>query len=154
MAEEPSEDHQDGHGQDDDSPSGVPDDLSDLTPDDIPDDLSQLDERSGTDGLSGIAEGPVDQRSTWTRLAERYIELRAATMNRDGGPGVVLRWSARAPLISTLLLAIVVGAVLVVTFGVPPISPLFLIPVVCGPVYPWLRLESRAQQVWRGRQAP
>ena len=84
-----------------------------------------------------------------SRLLARYVEVRAATMERDGGPGMVLRWSARAPLLTTFVLAIAVGAVLVVTFGVPPVSPLFLIPVVCGPVYPWLRLESRAQAAWR-----
>ena len=74
-------------------------------------------------------------------------------MDRDGGPGLVLRWTARAPLVSTLLLAVLVAGVLVVTFGVPPVSPLFLIPVLCGPVYPWLRLESRAQAAWRDRGA-
>ena len=114
--------------------------------------------RAGDDEVPGIGplpEGqPVDQRSAWTRLVERYIEIRVATMVRDGGPGAVLRWSARAPLVTTLLLAVLVGAVLVATFGVPPVSPLFLIPVVCGPVYPWLRLESQAQAAWRAQQGP
>ncbi|TVR25167.1 MAG: hypothetical protein EA387_04580 [Nitriliruptor sp.] len=156
------------------SPGGVPDDLSDLTPDDIPDDLSDLLGPASPEGDIGPAhpsrqdvepsaaaaggaaagEGATgDQRSTSARLIERYIEVRAATMTRDGGPGLVLRWSARAPLLTTLVLAVLVGAVLAVTFGVPPVSPLFLIPVVCGPVYPWLRLESRAQAVWRSQQA-
>lgn len=91
--------------------------------------------------------------SAAARLAARYVEVRAVTMERDGGPGLALRWSARAPLATTLVLAVVVAAVLVVTFGVPPVSPLFLILVVCGPVYPWLRLESRAQAAWRERAA-
>ena len=98
--------------------------------------------------------GPVDQRSAWVRLVERYVAIRVATMDRDGGPGSVLRWSARAPLASTLVLAALVATVLVITFGVPPISPLFLIPVVCGPVYPWLRLESRAQRSWHDDREP
>lgn len=144
-------------------PGGVPDDLSDLTPDEIPDDLSDLlgpappedpVERAAA-ASGGVAAGESasgDQRSTSARLIERYIEVRAATMTLDGGPGLVLRWSARAPLVTTLVLAVLVGAVLAVTFGVPPVSPLFLIPVVCGPVYPWLRLESRAQAAWRSQQ--
>lgn len=97
--------------------------------------------------------GPVDPRTPWQRLRDRYVDIRVVTMDRDGGPGLVLRWTARAPLVSTLLLAVLVAGVLVVTFGVPPVSPLFLIPVVCGPVYPWLRLESRAQAAWRDRDA-
>ncbi len=97
--------------------------------------------------------GPVDPRTPRQRLRDRYLEIRVATMDRDGGPGVVLRWSARAPLVSTLVLAVLVGGVLVVTFGVPPVSPLFLIPVLCGPVYPWLRVESNAQSAWRERNA-
>ncbi len=105
-----------------------------------------------TDDDPGPNDGPADGHATWERVIERYIELRVATMVRDGGPGLVLRSSARAPAVSTLLLAVVVGAVLIVTFGVPPVSPLFLIPVVCGPVYPWLRLESRAQARWAGQQ--
>jgi hypothetical protein len=152
----------------DDAPTGgVPDDLSDLTPDDIPDDLSDLlgpaapedliDPAPPAAGGGAAAAGPAaggpagDQRPTSVRWRERYIEVRAATMTRDGGPGLVLRWAARAPLATTLVLAVLVGAVLVVTFGVPPVSPLFLIPVVCGPVYPWLRLESRAQAAWRSQ---
>ena len=125
--------------------------------DEVPGDGVPGDEVPG-DGVPGtgpLPEGqPVDQRSAWTRLVERYIEIRVATMVRDGGPGIVLRWSARAPLVTTLLLAILVGVVLVATFGIPPVSPLFLIPVVCGPVYPWLRLESQAQAAWRAEQGP
>jgi hypothetical protein len=143
---------------------GVPDDLSDLTPDDIPDDLSDLlgpapsaagEEHGGVpdDPAAAAGDGPAsDQRSGSRRWRERYIEVRAATMTRDGGPGLVLRWAARAPLASTLVLAVVIGAVLAVTFGVPPVSPLFLIPVVCGPIYPWLRLEARAQASWRSQR--
>ena len=147
-------------------PGGVPDDLSDLTPDDIPDDLSELlgpapsgDRAEPPEpavagvGGPGVGDGPTgDQRSTSARLRERYIEVRTETMIRDGGPGPLLRWAARAPLVTTLVLAVLVGAVLAVTFGVPPVSPLFLVPVVCGPVYPWLRLESRAQAAWRAQQ--
>ncbi len=143
-------------------PGEVPDDLSDLTPDDIPDDISDLlgpapPEDPGEQAAPAAADEAAtgasgDQRSTSARLVARYIEVRAATMTRDGGPGLVLRWSARAPLTTTLVLAVLVGGVLVVTFGVPPVSPLFLIPVVCGPVYPWLRLESRAQAAWRSQQ--
>ena len=158
LPDQPSDDPQAG---------GVPDDLSDLTPDDIPDDLSDLlgpappedptDPAPPAAGAGAAAAGPStagpsgDQRSTSERWRERYIEVRAATMARDGGPGLVLRWAARAPLATTLVLAVLVGAVLVVTFGVPPVSPLFLIPVLCGPVYPWLRLESRAQAAWRSQ---
>ena len=158
LPDQPSDDPQTG---------GVPDDLSDLTPDDIPDDLSDLlgpappedptDPAPPAAGAGAAGAGPStagpsgDQRSTSARWRERYIEVRAATMARDGGPGLVLRWAARAPLATTLVLAVLVGAVLVVTFGVPPVSPLFLIPVLCGPVYPWLRLESRAQAAWRSQ---
>lgn len=91
--------------------------------------------------------------SVAARLAARYIEVRAVTMERDGGPGLALRSSASAPWVTTLALAVSVGAVLVMTFGVPPLSPLFLIMVVCGPVYPWLRLEARAQAAWRSQRA-
>ena len=153
---------------DDAQTGGVPDDLSDLTPDDIPDDLSDLlgpasrqhptdpaPPAAGAEAADGSsAASPAgDQRSTSARWRERYIEVRAATMARDGGPGLVLRWAARAPLATTLVLAVLVGAVLVVTFGVPPVSPLVLIPVLCGPVYPWLRLESRAQAAWRSQSS-
>ena len=162
---------------DDAQTGGVPDDLSDLTPDDIPDDLSDLlgpasrqhptdpasrqhptdpaPPAAGAEAADGSsAASPAgDQRPTSARWRERYIEVRAATMARDGGPGLVLRWAARAPLATTLVLAVLVGAVLVVTFGVPPVSPLFLIPVLCGPVYPWLRLESRAQAAWRSQSS-
>jgi hypothetical protein len=44
---------------------------------------------------------------------------------------------------------LVLGTVFVVTFGVPPISPLFLVVLLCAPVYPWLRLEARAIAAWQ-----
>lgn len=82
-------------------------------------------------------------------MAERYVAIRAATIARDGGPGRILRTAARAPAVTTVALVLVLGTIFAVTFGVPPVSPLFLVALLCAPVYPWLRLEARAIDAWR-----
>ncbi len=103
------------------------------------------------DGPSGSGDGPSGSRRG--RLAERYVTVRAATIARDGGPGRILRLAARAPAVTTVALAVVLGTIFAMTFGVPPVSPLFLVALLCAPVYPWLRLEARAIAVWRDEVA-
>ncbi len=76
------------------------------------------------------------------------MAIRAATIERDGGPGLIVRTAARAPAVATVVIVLVLGTIFVVTFGVPPVSPLFLVALLCAPVYPWLRLEARAIAVW------
>lgn len=92
------------------------------------------------------AAGSIGARA---QLAERYVAMRATTIARDGGPGPIVRVAARAPAVTTVAIAVLLGAVFAVTFGVPPVSPLFLVALLCAPVYPWLRLEARAIDRWR-----
>jgi hypothetical protein len=75
------------------------------------------------------------------------------TWDRNGGPGVVLRVAMRRPLVSAVVIAFALAAVLVVTFGVPPFSPLALIVVVVAPVVPWLRAEQAVHDEWQRRRA-
>jgi hypothetical protein len=101
------------------------------------------------DAAAPSAAGSARTARIRTRIAGRFVALRAATIARDGGPGRVLRLAARAPAVSTAVLVLVLGTVFAGTFGVPPISPLFLVVLLCAPVYPWLRLEARAIAAWQ-----
>lgn len=122
----------------------------------------EVDGASGTGASDGgsspaSAAGSSPTRARLTGLAERYVTLRAGTIARDGGPGPIVRMAARAPAVTTVVLAVALGAVFAVTFGVPPVSPLFLVALLCAPVYPWLRLEARAIDTWQaqdGRREP
>lgn len=98
-----------------------------------------------------MAGEPGQRKRRLAGLTGRYVQLRVRTLDRDDGPGVVLRAAARAPVVTTSVVALLLAAVLVVTFGVPPVSPLLLVPVVCAPLLPWLRLEARAHRTWRAR---
>ena len=101
-------------------------------------------ERSGTPGTRQVA----------VNLAERYVAVRATTIARDGGPGPVVRVAARGPAVTTMVIAVALGTLFAVTFGIPPVSPLFLVALLCAPIYPWLRLEARAIERWRSDRAP
>ena len=103
------------------------------------------------DGSAVRAARSSKARARWAGLAERYVELRAGTIARDGGPGPILRVAARTPAVTTVAIALVLGTVFAVTFGVPPVSPLFLVALLCAPIYPWLRLEGRAIRTWQAR---
>ena len=77
------------------------------------------------------------------------------TWDRNGGPGAVLRLAMRRPAVTAVVVAIVLAAVLVATFGVPPFSPLGLIVLVVAPIGPWLRAERAVHAEWvqRGHRA-
>ena len=100
-------------------------------------------------GPPGGADGSSEPPARRVRLADRYVGVRAATIARDGGPGRILRLAARGPAVTAAVLALVLGTVFAVTFGLPPVSPLFLVALLCAPVYPWLRLEARAIDAWQ-----
>lgn len=114
-------------------------------------------EDDGSDEPSAASSPAPGQRGTRAavmRLAERYVAIRATTIALDHGPGPVVRVAARMPALVTVALAVVLGTVFAVIFGVPPVSPLFLVALLCAPVYPWLRLEARAIERWRSDQSP
>jgi hypothetical protein len=102
-------------------------------------------------GSSEPTAGSSEPTAGRVRLVDRYVRVRAATIERDAGPGRILRLAARAPAVTAVVLALVLGTVFAVTFGVPPVSPLFLVALLCAPVYPWLRLEARAIEAWQAR---
>lgn len=95
--------------------------------------------------------GPPEPANGLTRVAERYVAIRAVTIAQDGGPSRPLLLAARSPVAATALIVLVLAAIVGVTFGIPPISPLFLVAVLAAPAYPWLRLEARAIDAWRSR---
>lgn len=103
------------------------------------------------DGSSVPGGGSSRATPRWAGLAERYVDLRAGTIARDGGPGPIVRVAARAPALTTVAIAVALGALFAVTFGIPPVSPLFLVALLCAPIYPWLRLEARAIDTWQAR---
>lgn len=74
---------------------------------------------------------------------ERFRQWR-----RQGGPAASYRWVVEHPLLVAVAVAIVVGAILAATFGVPPLSPLVLVVVVVAPVPFWLRVEHRILAAW------
>lgn len=101
------------------------------------------------DGLD--EDVPPEHATGWTRLAERYVAIRATTIARDGGPSRLLQAAVRAPVGATVVLVLGLGGIVGFTFGVPPLSPLFLVALLSAPAYPWLRLEARAVDTWRSR---
>ncbi len=82
-------------------------------------------------------------------LADRYVRGRARSIANDGGPGAVMRLVARGPVVSSVVIAAVLIASFAAIFGVPPVSPLLLVLVLCVPLPFWFRLEARAQERWR-----
>jgi len=82
-------------------------------------------------------------------LAERYVRGRARSIAADGGPGAVLRVLARGPVVSSIVIAAALIASFARIFGVPPVSPLILVLVLCSPLPFWFRLEAQAQERWR-----
>jgi hypothetical protein len=75
------------------------------------------------------------------------------TWDRNGGPGAVLRAAMKRPMVTALVVAAVLGAVLIATFGVPPFSPLALIVLVVAPIVPWLRAERAVHDEWLQRSS-
>ncbi|MEX2550568.1 MAG: hypothetical protein WD638_10095 [Nitriliruptoraceae bacterium] len=82
-------------------------------------------------------------------LAERYVRGRVRSIANDGGPGPVLRLAAGRPIVASVVIAAALIALFASIFGVPPVSPLFLVLVLCSPLPFWFRLEARAQERWR-----
>lgn len=95
--------------------------------------------------------GPPAPAGGWARFAQGYVDIRAVTIARDGGPSRLLRTVAGAPVAATAVIVLALAGIVGVTFGVPPLSPLFLVAVLAAPAYPWLRLEARAIDAWRSR---
>jgi len=87
----------------------------------------------------------------WRRRLE---QARLRRWHREDGPGPVLRWSCQHPWLVTGVIAALLTVVLGLTFGIPPLSPLFLVFVFVAPIPWWLRAEHRIYQWWRDGQPP
>jgi hypothetical protein len=95
--------------------------------------------------------GEGDEVGRVEALAERYVRGRARSIANDGGPGPVLRLAAGGPIVAAGVIAGALIALFASIFGVPPVSPLFLVLALCTPLPFWFRLEARAQERWRRR---
>lgn len=80
---------------------------------------------------------------------QRFLqEERFRQWRQQGGPAPSYRRIVRHPLLVAAGVTIVVGGILATTFGIPPLSPLFLLVVVVAPVPFWLRVEHRILAAW------
>jgi hypothetical protein len=86
-------------------------------------------------------------RRSWVTARQRHWDL-------AGGPGPVLRWAMRHRWVATLALTITLVAVLGVTFGIPPFSPLVLVVLLVAPFPWWLRAERRLFERWQAGHEP
>lgn len=80
---------------------------------------------------------------------ERLLqEDRFRQWRQQGGPAGSYRWVVQHPWLVAAGMTIVVGGILAVTFGIPPLSPLILLVIVVAPVPLWLRVEHRILVAW------
>lgn len=92
----------------------------------------------------GRLQGVAGAARRWLR-DERFRQWRV-----NGDPASSYRRIVEHPVVTTVVVAVVVGAILAATFGVPPVSPLFLIVVLVSPLPFWLRLEQGILDEWDG----
>lgn len=85
------------------------------------------------------------------RLAAPLRAYRFRQWDREGGPSSALRWSMAHSVLVTVAVTLLVGVVFAVVFGVPPLSPLVLVIVLCAPLRPWLRSQHRLYVQWQQR---
>jgi hypothetical protein len=78
----------------------------------------------------------------WLRN-ERFRQWRT-----NGDPARLYREIVDHPVVTTVVVAVVVGVILAWTFGVPPVSPLVLVVVLVAPLPFWLRLERGILAEW------
>jgi len=95
-----------------------------------------------------------DRGGRLARLQQAWERWRVRQWDRLGGPGPILRWSMQHRWLVTIGLAVVLAVVLGATFGIPPISPLFLVLLFVAPVPFWLRAEANAYARWQERPPP
>lgn len=83
------------------------------------------------------------------RTARRWLrDERFRQWRVNGDPARAYRRIVEHPVPTTVVVAVVVGAILAATFGVPPVSPLLLIVVLVSPLPFWLRLERGILDEW------
>ncbi len=70
------------------------------------------------------------------------------------GPSRAYRGVIGHPALVTAAVACVVGGGLALTFGVPPVSPLFLVFVAVAPLPLWLRMERDILADWDRQDPP
>jgi len=74
---------------------------------------------------------------------ERFRQWRV-----NGAPARSYRRIIDHPMVTTVVVAVVVGGILAATFGIPPVSPLFLLVALVSPLPFWLRLERGILEEW------
>lgn len=97
-------------------------------------------------GREGVSVGRLQALARAARGWLRNERFRQWRLNGDPAP--TYRRIVEHPVVTTVVVAVVVGAILAVTFGVPPVSPLFLIVVLVSPLPFWLRLERGILDEW------
>ena len=103
--------------------------------------------------MQGVSVGVV-QRVT-DALDRGMRNERFRQWRLQDGPSRSYRTVIGHPLIVTAAVACVVGGGLALTFGVPPVSPLFLVfVVVVAPLPLWLRMERDILAGWDRQDPP
>lgn len=105
------------------------------------------DDAAGASSDRGSPPGVADR--VIARIADLIRNEHRRTWEQNDGPSAVLLRLVRAPWAVAGATALVLVGLFAVAFGIPPVSPLFAVPVLVAPIVPLLRAQAIVLEEWR-----